>query len=251
MGTEASIEARDKSHKAEDVSADLSSQQWAKPEKIDAPSKPNLVQNDSATKALGQLTIDDNFNVRPVDKSEAGDAAKDGPQKLGDKGLNKAAAITREANEFLMKAADQTVNQSIYQLPKWASLPKPTPDVGCVSSFSNRYREALQLSGIIPKADDKQYRDLYQVNMDDFNKVMGKNQLLKPISESEAKEGDIVEGLNPGTTSRHMGIVGRIENDQRTVYDNYGGKWRHEPLEARFGKYQEKHYFRAYLPKEK
>jgi hypothetical protein len=153
-----------------------------------------------------------------------------------------------EANSLLMQAADQTVNQSIYRLPRWAQLPKPVPGLGCVSSFSNRYREALRLAGIIDSADDKRFRNYYWVNMDELNKDLGRDRLLQGVQEKEIKEGDLIEGVTPDTSKRHIGIVGRIENGERMVYDNYGGIWRKEPLTLRFGQYKEHHYFRAYLP---
>ncbi|MFX8546834.1 hypothetical protein ABTM05_19445, partial [Acinetobacter baumannii] len=75
-------------------------------------------------------------------------------------------------------------------------------------------------------------------------------QLLKPISKDEAKEGDVIECIDPDTTKRHMGIVGGIENGKRMVYDNYGGIFRKEPLDLRFASYPEeqRHYYRPYLP---
>lgn len=153
-----------------------------------------------------------------------------------------------EANQFLLKSADQTINQSIYALPRWAHLPKPSPGVGCVSSFSNRYREALHLAGVLDNVNDDKLRNYYQVNMTDLNRSMGTDKLLKPINDADMKEGDVIEAVDPNTTGRHMGIVGRIENGQRMVYDNYGGTWRKESLNSRFGEYTERHYYRAFLP---
>ncbi len=178
---------------------------------------------------------------------DAGEKAKDNPEEL------------EEANALLLKSADAVVNQSIYKLPKWAKsmLPVPPPELGCVSSFSNRYRETLKMSGRINSTEDSAYKELYQVNMTEMNKAMGLNssdpskRLMKEINASEVKEGDIIEGQNPGTTTRHVGIVGGIENGKRMVYDNYGGTWRKEGLDDRFGRYKEEKYFRAYLPPKK
>ncbi len=160
----------------------------------------------------------------------------------------------QEANTYLLKASEAAVNQSIWALPRWSRLPKPTPSLGCVSSFSNRFREAMQMAGVIDSTQDKQFRELYQVNMDEFNKVMGldasdsNKRLLREIPASEVKEGDMVQGLNPGTTKRHMGVLGPEENGERIVFDNYAGKWRREGLEERFGIYEELRYYRVYLP---
>ena len=156
-----------------------------------------------------------------------------------------------EANSLLLQAADQTVNQSIYRLPRWSHLSKPVPGLGCVSSFSNRYRAALNMAGFIDSPDDKKYRDIYSVNMDDLNKVMGSQRLLDRIKSSDVKEGDVIEGVNPDSSKRHIGIVGRIENGTRMVYDNFAGTWRKESLSDRFGQYEENNYYRAFLPPRK
>ncbi|MBX9686004.1 MAG: hypothetical protein K2X27_04830 [Candidatus Obscuribacterales bacterium] len=175
------------------------------------------------------------------------------PSKAPQDGLGPLELVdekSREANPFLARAASEAVNKPIYSLPRWASLPKPSPNLGCVSSFSNRYRQALSYAGIINSVDDTAYRNYYQVNMDELNKKMGSQAgLLKPISKAELKEGDLIQGSDPGTTRRHMGIVGSIENGSRMVYDNYGGLWRKEPLDHRFGSYKELNYYRAFLPK--
>jgi hypothetical protein len=189
-------------------------------------------QNTAAERTLAPLTITDT-----KDKS-----ASPAPAESKD---------PAEANNLLLQAADQTVNLSIYKLPKWAALPKPSPGLGCVSSFSNRYREALHLAGIIDSPESKQYRNYYQVNMDELNKVMGRDRLLNKISATDVKEGDIIEGVTPDTSKRHMGIVGRMENGQRMVYYNFGGTWLKEPLDYRFKQYEQNNYYRAYLPQKK
>jgi hypothetical protein len=167
---------------------------------------------------------------------------------ISDKAQAVPSNASREANSFLLKASDETVNKSIYRLPSWSHLSKPDPGVGCVSSFSNRYREALRLAGDIPNVNGKQFRNYYQVNLDEMNRVMGQDKLLARIDVKDVKEGDVIEGVNPDTTKRHVGIVGRVENGQRMVYDNYGGIWHKESLSARFGEYQQENFYRAYLP---
>jgi hypothetical protein len=189
----------------------------------------------------------------PADKgsspADKGSSPADKGSSPADKGSSPADKVgPAEANSLLLQAADETVNKSIYKLPVWARLSSPAPGVGCVSSLSNRYREAMRLSGTISSTDDKQYRDLYWVNMDEFNKDMGRSGLLQKVANTDVREGDIIEGLNPNTFQRHVGIVGRVENGLRMVYDNYGGIWRKEPLDVRFGDYKEKDYFRVYLP---
>ena len=260
-----------------DFAAGLSAQQWSADERTTANTVAKPAK-DSVDAHVGNLTIDTNTEkkssdvaVKPSETKAAepaktaetaakpADSANPTDAKPADKpdGAPKVENPNelREANSFLFKAADSVVHQSIYKLPKYITgLPKPSPDLGCVSSFSDRYREALKMSGVIDKSDAKEYRELYQVNMDQMNKVMGLNaanpeqRLLKPISINELKEGDIVEGKNPGTTTRHVGIVGGIENGKRMVYDNYGGTWKKEPLDDRFGRYKQEDFFRAYLP---
>lgn len=168
-----------------------------------------------------------------------------------------AKSQVKEAGPYLFTLAKEAENKSIYRLPSWARLPKPSADLGCVSSFSNRFRQAMVMAGLIANNDEKTYRNYYQVNMDALNNVLGigsqpgPDSLLRPISAQEAKEGDIIQGLTPGTTSRHMGILGSVENGSRTVYNNYSGLWRKENIETRFGKYPVHNYYRVYLPPKK
>ena len=217
----------------------------------------------SATVETTSLTLVDtgkplsNSDAKVAVSSEAATAAKsaDVPRKLTDKATLQPIDIfepRKEANEALLKAAEETVNKSIWKLPSYVrGLPNPSPDLGCVSSFSDRFRRALQIEGRIDKTSDQAHRKYYQVNMDDLKRVMGSDQLLVRIKPEDAREGDVVMGLNPGTTSRHMGIVGKMENGQRMAYDNFGGSWRKEGLDARFGRYKEQQYYRAYLPEKK
>lgn len=231
-----------------DFQANLSAQMWSPEQKNSL--GPSGSDSSAASFQLANLTISSDSNAVTKDTKEAGDLAKTKAENAAPKGLE-------EANSYLFKAANSAVHESIYKLPKWASLPKPSPDLGCVSSFSNRYREALKDAGVISSVDDKSFRNLYQVNMDELNKSMGvfskkpEEQLMRKIEAGDVKEGDVIEGINPGTSKRHMGIVGGIENGQRIVYDNYGGVWRKEGLNDRFGQYKEHNYYRVYLPPKK
>jgi len=212
----------------EKSNSDLSASLWAhKPDVHGTHSLRSEAASDAAAAHLTKMTLTE----KTPSETKAAEASK-----------------PAEANSFLLKAADETINQSIYRLPSWSHLSKPDPGVGCVSSFSNRYREALRLAGEIPNVSDKQYRNYYQVNMDEMNRVMGQDKLLSPITAKDVREGDVIEGVNPDTTKRHVGIVGRVEHGQRMVYDNYGGVWHKESLDARFGGFQQQKYFRAFLP---
>lgn len=228
------------SDRAETHASELSAELWSS--KSDASPVSKLPPSDSRRNSvqLAELEIsglkkDDNDKLEDMELAAAKSKKADKPQPA-------------EANTFLLEAAAQTVNQSIYQLPKWARLAKPAPDLGCVSSFSNRYREALRLAGLVDSVGENKYRNYYQVNMDELNKVMGRDKLLVAIPADQMKEGDIIQSSNPGTFKRHMGIVGGIENGKRMLYNNYGGTWRYEPLDERLGIYKEHRYYRAYLP---
>lgn len=299
MGLEHSKDKATEGEKSHSSAADLSAEQWHSNSKVEMPRNSDLNGTQLTNLTIDGLDKKASTTAAPsgdeqptktmpnegkstqsgTQETTEAKAAKDAPKadttepkaadaKPGDKpadsknaaeqGKDKPAEL-QEANSYLFKAADSVVNQSIYKLPKWATLklPAPTPDLGCVSSFSNRYRESLKMAGVIASLDENAFKDLYQVNMTEMNKVMGLNsadptkRLLKEISASEIKEGDIIEGQNPGTTTRHVGIVGGIENGKRMVYDNYGGTWRKEGLEDRFSRYKEEKFFRAYLPPKK
>lgn len=228
--------------RSNDDAAALSAQQW------------------QSEKSPQPATRDKSKETNPVlpslalDNSAGKEQAK--PQKITDKAA-KAEAVDAllnekpEANEALLKAADESVNKSIWRLPRWAKLPSPSSDLGCVSSFSDRYRRALQLEGVIDSPKDAAHRKYYQVNMTDLQSAMGRDGLLQRIDAKDARPGDVVMGLTPGTTTRHMGIVGRVEGGVQQVYDNFAGTWRKESLAGRFDRYPVREYYRAYLPEKK
>lgn len=250
MGLEHNTESAE-AHKSDSAdsanfAAGLSAQLWSS----DTTKIP--VAKTAGDSSPASLTIVALADTAKDSESKPTDATAGKIQKESDK------TALPEANQYLFQAAKAAENQSIYKLPKWGNgLPKPSPDLGCVSSFTNRYREALRLAGVIDSTDSKDYRNLTQVNMDELNKVMGvsktnpQEQLMKKIDPAEVKEGDILEARNPGTTSRHMGIVGGIENGKRVIYNNYGGIWRKEAIDDRFGRYKEWTFYRAYLPPKK
>ena len=258
--TNESVEARNNADSAS-FAAGLSADMWSPDAQVSAkaaaPRDANKQQDLPAQLTIVALADSSKSESSKQEtnnpESSASDAKADGKKESA----TEKAGLT-EANSFLYKAALATENQSIFKLPRWASgLPKPSPDLGCVSSFTNRYREALRLSGLISSTDDSSFRNLTQVNMDELNKVMGVDksnpdeQLMRKIDPGEAKEGDILEARNPGTSSRHMGILGGIENGKRVVYNNYGGIWRKDAIDDRFGRYKEWTFYRAYLPPKK
>jgi hypothetical protein len=228
--------AQDKPDAAKDSKTDFRPEAW-NADRLGVKPEGNSTVAVNGSEQLPKLTINQENPSHNSPEVHLAHGGKPDPKNTG-----------TEANQFLLSSADQTINQSIYALPRWAHLPKPTPDVGCVSSFSNRYREAMRLAGVLDNSNDHKFRNYYQVNMTDLNKSMGSDKLLKPINDADMKEGDVIEAVDPDTTHRHMGIVGRVENGRRMVYDNYGGTWRKEAMDDRFSTYKERHYYRAFLP---
>lgn len=229
-------------------SSDLNASLWDKSNAGASKADNPVAKSPTSTPEL-VITDSKGNNLTPT----AEKAATDAPRKIQDKVDNRLDQPLQDANVNLLKAADEAVNKSIYRLPTYIKgLPEPSSDLGCVSSFSDRYRRALELSGNISSMKDTDYRQYYQVNMTDLKDKMIPDGLLQRIPKDEVKEGDVIMGFIPHTTTRHMGIVGRVENGVRQVYDNYGGIFRKESLDGRFSRrYTAIEYYRAYLPPKK
>ena len=192
----------------------------------------------------------ENTKVAAAESSDA----KIAPRKLMDKfEAPPKQEELREANDALFRAAKEAQNQSIWRLPKYIrGLPQPTPDLGCASSVSDRFRRAMETEGSISSLKDSDHRKYYQVNVTEFLSSLTNDNLLKRIDPSEVREGDIIVGMKPGTSSRHMGIVGAEENGIRQSYHNHGGKFIKQSAQERFNdKYPQIEYYRAYLPPKK
>ncbi|MBX9572276.1 MAG: hypothetical protein K2X77_25500 [Candidatus Obscuribacterales bacterium] len=191
----------------------------------------------------------------PTEVAAASSDQKLTPRKLSDKAEKTPnPEELKEANESLFKAATESLNTtSIWQLPKYIrGIPKATPDLACVSTFSALFRKAMENEGVIASDKDAAHRKYYQVNMDElFNKMVPDN-LLRKIDPSEVRAGDIIVGRRPGTTSRHLGVVGQVENGELQTYHNDGGRLIQQSANERFYKrYPQVEYYRAYLPAKK
>lgn len=237
---------------AERAPEDLSASLWQ--------SRENRISADSAASkphTAPTLEIVDEKGAAANEQKKAAVETSDQkltPRKLIDK-AEKAPnpEELKEANASLFKAAVEAENTSIWQLPKYIrGLPKPTPDLGCVSSFSDRFRRAMEMEGVINSAKDADHRKYYQVNITDVTNVMMNDNLLRRIDPSEVREGDVIIGQRPGTSSRHMGIIGKVENGALQSYHNHGGKWIKQSAHERFDKqYPQVEYYRAYMPPKK
>lgn len=249
-------EIKEKDSSTERAPEDLSASLWqAKSDTTKAPESTKSLQA-PALEIVDEKTAKTSTNT---DNSVAKVSAEASEQKLtARKLIDKAEKEPkpeelREANTALFKAATEAENKSIWKLPTYIrGLPQSSPELGCVSSFSDRFRRAMEIEGSISNSRDASHRKYYQVNMDDLIGVMSADNLLKRIDPSEVREGDIIVGKRPNSTSRHMGIVGRDEKGAQQTYHNDGGRWIKQSAQTRFyDRYPQVEYYRAYLPPKK
>jgi hypothetical protein len=247
---------KEKDSSMERAPEELSASLWqAKPDTAKAPESTKNSQAPSLeiVDERGAKTPIDTGNTAAKASTEAAEQ-KLTPRKLIDKAEKEPKPEElREANTALFKAATEAENKSIWKLPTYIrGLPQSSPELGCVSSFSDRFRRAMEIEGSISNPRDASHRKYYQVNMDDLIGVMSADNLLKRIDPSEVREGDIIVGKSPNSTSRHMGIVGRDEKGVQQTYHNNGGKWIKQSAQTRFyDRYPQVEYYRAYLPPKK
>lgn len=253
--------------KVETENQDKDSSTGRAPEELSASlwqAKPDKTKGDDSTKSAQtpSLEIVDEKGTKSAanaDNSVTKASTESAEQKLTPRKLIDKAEKEpkpeelREANTALFKAATEAENKSIWRLPTYIrGLPQSSPELGCVSSFSDRFRRAMEIEGSISNLRDTSHRKYYQVNMDDLIGVMSADNLLKRIDRSEVREGDIIVGKRPNSTSRHMGIVGRDEKGVQQTYHNDGGRWIKQSAQARFyDRYPQVEYYRAYLPPKK